>query len=530
MKFSVLLLLCLCLCVAVGCTPKQEITPTEVSSTVTPTQTETKEIKLNIAYDRYWTWNNLYDYLESPLQSGNLAFDANTQTLRLFANDGITKISDWSAPLQDGMIAQLYDLQENVIQRFLVNITNAPQVVSQPESKQEVPSVVSIPAESQVSSDTTSSTVPKQKVAITLRGKDNKALKKAVDAFNKQSQTVTVTLTDGNESVLAAGLLQEGNTTLCPDVVLMDYSQYTIAAEKGLLTSFSEADQEPFGLEVSGPVHGILLGKEASCIAANDDVLCHCDVELPETYDQMIEVAGQVKETFPKTIPLGIITSEKEPATVGIAFEDLLTAKGGRLLTPDHEAVAFYSQNGIETMEAYNTLNQQGLITKNYGSADYNKGNTAFGRVSSKQYEQIFGNQARHNFTPLPLLLPGEAGGMVQSYYYCVPKNDNKEKTAAAYDFLSYLLGDETTVTALCKTAGLVPANQQARQDKYYQTDAWQIFMDEADRGYNPPALDCMDTLYGYLTEGIQAVLDGENPDAALAHARDLTEQRLARK
>ncbi len=520
MKYISLFALLICLCLAVGCAPAN-VTPTDLSSVSSQPQPQPKEVTMDLAYERYWTWNDLYDYLESPLQSGELSFDADEQTLFLFAADGKTKITRWDAPLEDGMVARLYDANGLVVRQIVLHITNLP-----PELTQSDASAQPLPDASQTTSQDGGS---QEKTVITLRGGANKALKKAVDAFNKQSKTVLVELTDADELYSAAGLMRESNTQLCPDVVLLDYSQYHVASRRGLLTSLSVADQKPFGLSATETAYGVLLGKEAFCTAANLDVLYDCDVELPESSDDMLAVARKVKSVFPDTTPLGLVTDSSDPATVGMVFSDWLNANGGRLLTPDCDAAALYSESGVRTISAYQTYYKEGLIATHYTAEEFTNGVTAFGRVSSKQYEQIFGKLARHNYKPMPLLLPNQAGGTVQSYYYCIPQNNNQAELAAAYEFLTFLLGDVDTLTALCKTAGLVPAHPQVRENKYYRTQAWQILMDEADRGYDPLLLNCTDTLYGYVTEGVLAVLQGEDPELTLERLKLLTERRLAR-
>ncbi len=530
--------LALCLCLALtlslgGCT-QNEVTGTSVPSAPASSQTAEKDVTLDISYARYWTWNDLYDYLESPLQSGQLSFDASAgERLVLYLTDGVTPVTDWDTPLKDGMLAVLYEADDSIIRRFAIRITDAP-VISQPESSvTEVPSVVSVPDpdESEPSS-VPADPEPAEKTVITVRGKSNKALKKAVDAFNKQSQTVTVVLTDGELTITADGLKSEQNTSVCPDVVLMDHSQYKTAAAKGLLTPFNAADQAPFGLTEQQNCYGILLGHQVWCTAANKDLLYHCGATLPSTFGEMVTAAEQIHSVLPEVLPIGLATKGEDAAHIGRQFSDLLTAQGGRLLTTQGDAAAFYSNSGMQVMDLYQKLYQDGLIAMDNAAEDFVKGNTAFGVVSSADYEQVFGKQARHNYAPISLLLPGEhdTAGLRQSYYYCVPKGENKDKIAAAYEFLTYLLTDVDTLTALCKTAGVVPAHPAVRQDKYYRTEAWQILITAADEGYDPPELDCMDTIYGYVAEAVLATLNGQDGESALARAKDLTESRLARQ
>ena len=282
---------------------------------------------------------------------------------------------------------------------------------------------------------------------------------------------------------------------------------------------------------VSGGRYGLPVGCVTACVACNDELLYRSQTGVPDSFEQLLTYAGTIRETLPGVTPIGLVTDRTDSEGMTAQFTMMLWSFEGDLFTADCQTPLFYSLAGLETLVCYRKLQQEELVSGNVSAEDFLAGETAYGIVASTQYSQTFGRQAKANYTAAPLVMPGtqSAASLLEVYSYCLSAAAG-ERSKAAYEFLVFYLTQGSYALNRCRQQDWIPALTALREDEYYQTDAWQVFMDALPGSKTYPAVDCMETVSGYLAEAVSSVLDGTDPEDALQKAKEKTENRLNRK
>ncbi len=521
-----------------GCTGAT--TPTDVSSVVTAPQEVSSVVSkpilgaqsIDLPANEYWTWNQLYDYLENPRKSGDMAFDEEQgESISLLDVDGTTSLSDqWNIYLQQDMVVVKYNQAGEIIGKYQINLIGG------------VSSTVKPPVVSSAPEQNTSSTAQPQKTVVsfyTVRG--DTALEKAVEAFNKQSKTVEILPIPVSQTMTAQQLAQLQKENNGPDLVLMNHKELVSAASQKQLANLSTLSKEKWSkiLEPSflrkttleNKLYGLPLGGSTYCLACNDELLYRAGAQVPQTFDQLIENAKQLRDRLSGVTPIGLSTDIADAPSMAREFTMLLTGFGGTLFTPDYQSAAFYSKSGVDVLSLYQTLYQEKLIADYVEQKDVYNQRIGYGIVSSVDYEKTFGKKAKTNFTAAPLLAPGngEAVSYLDLYSFCIPAAATKKAKQGALEFLSFFYENAQYSVSLCQKKGWVPALTQAMENKAYQTDAWQVFIQAAQNAVTQPPIDCYSTIESYLAECISTVISGGDKELALEKAWKKTENRLAR-
>ncbi len=404
------------------------------------------------------------------------------------------------------------------------------------------PSAGSHPGNSQVNSDA-ASTPAAHKTVITVCGaKQNKALQTAIDAFNKQSQTVEVVWWNKDiTGIFTANHLEQSlEQNNCPDLILMNRTEMKTAIDRGLLLELSALgiDQmESMFYKASWEKtmfgncrYGLPVGCVTACLACNDDILFRCEVDVPKSFDTLLSNAQIVAKWSNQSPPIEIITNPADSKGIAEQFIAMLWGYGGKFLNKNNTAAAFQSEAGMQVLETYQLLKDLNLIGSSYTTTDFANGNTAYGFVYSTEYSKIFGTSARANFTAAPLVMPGsKTVSPLDIYSYCIPATGTAGKPEAAYAFLRFYFSDTQYSVNECKAQDWIPAVTRGWEDEYYQTDEWKIFIDALENAKCLPALDFADTLYDYLSEAVLSVLSGEDKQQALTKAETKVNNRLSR-
>ncbi len=509
-------------------------TPTDVSSD-TPSGDE--PITIDLPIHQLWTWNELYDFLENPRESGNLAFDEEQgESISLLDTDGVTSLSNqWNLPLEQNMLVIKYNRAGEIICKYRVNLTGETSSQDSPSRVPSTPSAVSRP-----SSDSPPST-PDQKQLLTIYiGQNDTLLEKAVGDFNKQSQRVELLPVKTSDTVTAQQLSQLVKENNCPDLVLMNHGEMMAAVSQKLLTNLSSLGMKQWKTRVDSSfleqttlgkgIYGLPLGAVTSCLACNDELLYRADANVPANLDELIENAKLLRDALPGVTPIGFTTDIADTASMAEEFALLLADNHGTLFTPDYTSSTFYSQAGINTLSLYQTLWNEKLISDYVVRKDFYSEKIGYGIVSSVDYAKTFGKQAKANYTAAPLVLgDSQPLSYMELYSFCIPSATSKEARKAAAEFLTFFYENADYSVDLCQKKGWVPALTKAREDQAYQTDEWQIFIDAAKTARMVPPLSCYPTIQTYLAECVSAVLSGTDADTALEKAWKKTENRLAR-
>lgn len=539
---QVLICLLAILLVLTGC--KGASTPTPSTPSVPETQTDfsstpaplAQEQELSLSGEEEWTWNELYDYLENPRLSGDFSFDEDKgETIALLDVDGKTALSNqWNKVIVTNMLVLKYNGEGDVIGKYRVITPQMLSSDSQPSEPVSRPNTSSAPAQSNLSS-----TPVAEKQLLTLyMAEENKAIKQAVADFNQQSKTAEIVIVSGATPLTAEhlkSLTKQGN---CPDLVILNHRELQLAGQGKQLVNLAKLKVPKLDasftkhLTLKGGVYGLPIGGEVTALACNDELLFRADAKVPATYDELIENAKLLRDTLPGVIPLGLTTDIADTSSMAQEFAMFLTAAGGTLFTPDQKSSAFYSHAGAYALEVYETLRDEKLIADYVVRKDIYSETIGYGIVSSADYERTFGKKAKANFTAAPLVAPGvkKAVSSLDLYSFCVPAATTKEARKEAYAFLGFFYENTGYSVDLCKEKGLVPALPAAREDDYFQSEAWQVFIDASKTAVPAPVIGCYPTLETYLAECVSSVLSGTDKETALEKAWKKTENRLARE
>ena len=509
--------------------------PTDVVSVVS--QGENKPLVLELPRSQQWTWNDLYDYLENPLQSGTLSFKEEAgESIALLDTDGKTSLSDqWNLLLADDMLVIKYDDQGEIIGKYQLLL------VGEEFSAPQKPVSSSSPTPSGSHSEQTASSVSRpgqKKTTVTLYWQGECApLTRAVEAFNKQSEQYEILPVILTEEITAQRLAQWKTQKSLPDLVVLNHRELTLAsagkelADLASLTALKGVESH-FKKAVSKgkTVYGLPLGGVTSCLACNQELLYQAGAKVPATYEELLENAKLLRDNLTGVVPIGLTTDTADPSSMAEEFALFLQGEGGLLFTPDYQATAFYSQAGSRALAHYQTLAQEKLIGDYVVRKDLLSQKIGYGVVSSVDYEKTFGKKAKANYTAAPLVFPGEtSAGYMELYSLAVPAGADKNAKKGALDFLNFLYQTPEYAVELCQYMGWVPALTKAANDESFQTEAWQVFIAAAKTAQTPPTLACYSTVETYLAECVSAVITGQDKDLALEKAHNKTQNRLAR-
>ncbi len=540
MKRVILCLLALLL-VLTGCNNTSAPAPSASSVAPTPTNTSSPsaplvdERELTLSGEEQWTWNELYDYLENPRQSGDFSFsEDNGETVTLLDTDGKTSLSNqWNQIIVTDMLVLKYNEAGDIIGKYRIVAPEIHSAVSH-QSEPASHSASSAPVGSAV---TPQPQTEKQLLTLYLSG-ENDTLKKAVADFNKQSKTAEIVIVNGAASLTAEHLKTLANQNNCPDLVILNHRELQLAQKSKQLINLSKINVPSLNgaflkqVTVNKGVYGLPVGGTVTALACNDELLFRAGAKVPATYEQLIENAKLLRDTLNGVIPIGLTTDIADTSSMAREFSMFLAAQGGTLFTPDGKSSAFYSQAGSEALSVYETLQSENLIADYVVRKDIYNEKIGYGIVSSADYERTFGKKAKSNFTAAPLVAPGEktAVSSLDLYSFCVPAATTKEARKEAYAFLQFFYENTEYSVSLCKEKGLVPALPAARENEYFQSDAWQVFIAAANTALPDPVIGCYPTLETYLAECVSSVLAGTDKETALEKAFNKTENRLARE
>lgn len=562
----------------------------DVSNISVPKEEGVREVVIDIPASNYWTFNDLHDFLENPQRNDQQPFFPDEgEYLVLYEADGKTVIDNWNTRLQDNMVITQHAADGTVICRFTVALQKdqtsskpdqsvtlsvptqptAPSVVSKPTSQNEASDHASSDNKRPVSENTdsvVSNTPSKPQSSATLEpsgtgssnagqsqpeqaktvitvacSKNNKALKAAMEAFNKQSKTVEVVRFEDATGIYSANRLEQAlEQNNCPDLVLMSRSEMKTAQNRGLLLELSAAGVGQLGSLFHAAAwnntafdnyrYGLPVGCVTACLACNDDILFRCGVDVPKDFTTLVTYAQTVQKFSDDAPPIEIITNPSDSKSIAAQFIAMLWSFDGEFLSSDGKTAAFQSAAGLSALNVYRSLNEKQLIGDGYTATEFADGATAYGFVYSTEYSEVFGASARANFTAAPLVLPGKtAVSPLDVYSYCIPNTGINGEPEAAFAFLRYYFSDSDYSVAECMVQDWIPAMNRGLEEEYYQSPEWQILIDALDDARPLPALDFADTLYDYVADAVIAVLSGDDPKQALTKAETKVNNRLAR-
>ncbi len=520
---SVMLVLIISLLSMAGC---RDNVQTPEPDTNTDTSSVVKEDGV-IDFERLglWDYNDLSDYLESETKSGKFFFSTEEgEYIKLFSDDTFSSvITDYKTLLTHEMMVQKFDKSGKVIATY--------RFPDAPESSIE-------------NSSDISSIDPAQKITLTVWGDLNdRTLKEAVDEYNKTSpayQVKIVSAPDGNVLGKLKSTKAKGEN---PDIVCLDSTDILLGANQGLvadLSSFGVAQNESLFTPVAfdamrngSAVYGLPLYAETTCLAYNLDIFKFSKIEdAPETYDELLEDAKRITETYSdKNAPIGLFET-KDKNAVADTFISWLYRCGGTLLSNDNKSAEFDSAMGERALTLIADLYKQNLASDKWTSQEFYSGKTTIYEVSSSRYNGTFGGGAKANFeaAELPSITSGYNPTTCKVSGYAAVKQEDIQKMMGAYDFIVYYCTDKQYQINYATRNSKIPCHKKAQNDNAFDNDNMEVFIDTLEDAKCTPSFGGSDIIKEYIADAVLSVISGNvSVKDALSKAAQKTDARLSR-
>lgn len=298
------------------------------------------------------------------------------------------------------------------------------------------------------------------------------ALKKYMDEFNAQSETVSIKGTyvpygEYTQKVLTAAASGDG-----PDVLIYGNNETAVLAESGVLGQMTDLVEKggfkekvlPEVMkshEYDGEYYGLPIYGNCLALFYNKDMVS----EPPKTWDELMQVAEQV--TNADTYALAFAGAELEEST--FQFLPWLWAAGADLDSLD-------SEEGIEAMSLYKELVDKGYTSKEVvgwlqqdALIQFCNGRAAMMVNGPWQVPTIEKDAPDLNYgvAVLPAKNEGEPASILGGESFGVAVNADKE---AAGEFFDWIYSEEN-YSGFVKELGQLPAEEEMLMDAYYQDD-----------------------------------------------------------
>jgi len=379
-------------------------------------------------------------------------------------------------------------------------------------------------------------------------GPDIDTVNAMVQAFNEAHPDIVVT----NEAILGPTLETELPSLVASggayDIVATnDYTHSRLVAA-GAIAALDEASLAEVGIEEAsyfpniwelgtqgGELYGVPFGATAAMMFSNQTLLSELGVEVPTTYDELVE-AGTVCTTDTSgnhpgdagfdgsavdTYGLGISSDFAAPIGVSI-----LAQHGGALWDAAGD-VAFNSDAGLgalETLDALQTTDQISPygITYEADLANFKAGKSCFMISGAWELKGLLDSGLDVGVHKVPMLGSQQAswGGAAWLGFPVQPDDYAAEKRDAALEFISWATGAEGSL--MWTESGNLPARPDVAQGDEYAENPTSVVAQDLEELYIPAGVPWVGQVSDAWAEAYTAVLaNGADPATQLAASAD---------
>ena len=406
------------------------------------------------------------------------------------------------------------------------------------------------------------------KYTLTIAGdRGDTGLVMAIMAFQKKHNNITIRVSapgDGGRITSLDNLKMQLASNNAPDVVTMDSVYVATAGYAGYaleLQQFGSDDVKDLFIESCWEsVQSQIEGEETQFGLPFD-----CNTILMFYNKTLLDKAGV--STIPSTWSefttslekLKALSEVKSPFNLMVNFDDSLGQKnymafqwmmylwrlGGDVLNSSLTAATFAEQPGIDALQMYvDMTTKYGVSTQAFTDAPFLNGEAGFNMMTNNHYSGTIGNantNIQFGATMLPELKSGVARYSGLGLYSLALPNKiagtegdatKYAKATAqaqwAYEFAEFYAATLEYQMNFCEGTLLMPSLKAGEGQGPFTGDYWTIAYQQLRTSKFRPGVKNWDAIEGYLSEAINAAVNGtKQPQEALKAAAVLADRQL---
>lgn len=283
--------------------------------------------------------------------------------------------------------------------------------------------------------------------------------------FNEENPNIEVTIEVTPYKSYFTTLDTAAQANNLPDIFTINAPNFLKYQEGGKLMDLSDCnvDLNEFNQAVTdiytvdNKMYALPRDFDAIGIFYNKKLFNELGLEVPKTYDEMIEVAKKLKENDPNIIPILIPNTDNQAG-----YWNLVIQEGGKIVNDDGTS-GWDSPEALEAMTFYNNLVKEGLSEKptrlegidNITSVANRKiGILYSGTWTTAEVSQL-SNKEDIDVSPLPTSGKNDVSSIIHGVGTAVAENTKYPEEAKK--FIEFMASDEAN-TSLAEKSGVMPA------------------------------------------------------------------------
>lgn len=325
-----------------------------------------------------------------------------------------------------------------------------------------------------------------------------------------------------------------------PDIVLWDRYQTSLYAPKGALAPIDDfiaedsVDTSVFyepalgEMEVDDKLYGLPLLVDNRSLVYNRALLDEAGVAAPTNWDELQAAAQALtKRDGSKLVQSGFDLSDP-----GL-FSMYLAQAGGELLNDDETKTAFNSPEGLEVLEFWQSLLDDGVYSQGFGDTGdaFAEGRTAMkldGPWALSTLDKVDG--LTYGVAQPPAGPDGDSGAYMGGFGLVIP--EGAKNAEGAWEFMKWWTTEAESGVAFGEISGWIPANIEAANDPYFTDDEhYAAFIETMNyAGARPNVQGFSDVEGKALVPALERFMSGEiSAEQALKDAQEQGDQILAK-
>ncbi|WP_249872478.1 ABC transporter substrate-binding protein [Oceanobacillus saliphilus] len=318
-----------------------------------------------------------------------------------------------------------------------------------------------------------------------MSGPHEEAINSFADSFNEANENITVKPVnqggyDDLEQKIMAGAkagslphIAQSVTNVVPEYMNNDFliplndliEDEEVGMSEEELTDIIEVFRESSSWD--GTFYSLPFSKSTRVLFYNQTLLDEHGLEVPETWDELREVAETV--TGDGVVGFGFENSFESE------FQGILKQLGGTYIDEESVEATFASEEGIEAMTFINDMIDEGIARTagedGYMSNPFGRGDVAMYIGSSAGIPHVAGaveGDMEWTTAPIPAL-DGERATTFAGNDIVLFNQGEEAEQKAAWEFMKYLTSQEVT-TEWAMLSGYLPVRYSAQDSDEYQT------------------------------------------------------------
>jgi multiple sugar transport system substrate-binding protein len=358
-------------------------------------------------------------------------------------------------------------------------------------------------------------------------------IEELLSEFEKENPRIKVVVTDltwsdGHEKIVVAF-----SSNSAPDCIELGSDWVPEFSTQGVLMDITEdvneiKDQYLMWDPVTyqGKIFGFPWILDTRVLFYNKDLMKKQKLDPekpPSTWDELVEYCRKVNRLKPQAYGFGANSAERH--RLYKKFLPFFWSNGGKILSDDQKQSLINSPQGIEALEFYKKLTEEGIIDIQ-SILDERFKNNQIGFLISGGWllNDIQKNYPQLNFGVCPIPKPEKDRGGNFSFaggeYLVINRNSLNKKEAIK--LIRFLIKKENCLR-LCKVIGSAsPSAKDASLDLYYQNNEnLSIFQEQLRSAISPPAHPKWVYMEEIIEKAVENVMyDKKTPKEALNEAK----------